>query len=82
MEMKTQAGARLGKSVLSPGPSDKGLPAGREGSRGIAGEMLGGEGRGEMRSGRYWWVEWGPVREVTSKSAILYKPERVMNYPV
>lgn len=24
----------------------------------------------------------GPVREVTSKSAILYKPERVMNYPV
>lgn len=24
----------------------------------------------------------GPMREVTSKSAILYKPERVMNYPV
>lgn len=22
--------------------------------------MLGGEGRGEMRSGRYWWVEWAP----------------------
>lgn len=24
----------------------------------------------------------GPVREVTSKSAVLYEPERVMNYPV
>lgn len=51
--MKTEAGARLGKSELSSGPSSEGLPAGQEGSRGIAGEMPGGEGRGEMRSGRY-----------------------------
>lgn len=60
MEVKNRAGARLGKSELSTGPGGEGLPAGWEGSRGIAGEMPGGEGRGEMRSGRYWWVEWVP----------------------
>lgn len=84
--MKNQARANLRKSELggrrAPGPQLRGAGGGWGEEAGATGASVGWrkERGDEVREVLVGGV--GPGREVTSKSTILYKPERAMNYSV
>lgn len=85
--MNNHARAKLRKSELgpqrAPGPRLRGAAGGEWGEEASTAGASAGRRRergDEVREVLVGGV--GPRREVTSKSAILYKPERAMNYSV